>query len=322
MQVDPRILQQLQNSAGMAIKQSRDALEAANAAGAQMGGMRQELARLAQNAELLRSALDRVQVSARSGDPHIQYVENIPGRRIPFDLLVEIPIGQQITSVQQGSLTISQEGPFVAVARYAYLLSAAAFRVRDPENQGTVATFSGRSFGRWRPIHSVWDLNDGQPHTQVTQLVAFPGTGAPHVVSPSNSSPFRSMQQDFRIAFQNAGSSFPRQNVPVPSPAYVKGQNDPFELGALDVFERGEVLTWQVLPLHPNNPAFGNIFGFGAPNPAYPFVDSGFDDVEGISDPNDPAAGDLDPVTRVFDAVLVIGFHGYRIVQPAGAGPY
>ncbi len=29
-----------------------------------------------------------------------------------------------------------------------------------------------------------------------------------------------------------------------------------------------------------------------------------------------------DPVTRVASGILTIGFHGYRIVQPAGAGPY
>jgi hypothetical protein len=27
-------------------------------------------------------------------------------------------------------------------------------------------------------------------------------------------------------------------------------------------------------------------------------------------------------VTRVASGILTIGFHGYRIVQPAGAGPY
>lgn len=315
-------MQQLQQAAQVAIQKSRAAEQQASDMAKQLGGVHQELARLGKNAQELKQALDRVQVSSRQGDPGIQHVENIPGRRIPFDLLVDIPIADGITSVQQGSVQISQEGPFVAVARYAYLLSAASFQVRDPENQGQVTTFNGRSFGRWRPIHSVWDLNDGQPHTQVVQAAAFPGTGAPHVVSPANASPFRSMQGDFRVKFENAGSSFPRSNIEVPSPAWVKAINDPFELGALDVFERGEVLTWKVLPLHANNPAFGNISGFGAPNPNYPFVDSGFDAIEGINDQNNPAAGDTDPVTRVWNAILTIGFHGYRIIQPAGAGPY
>lgn len=315
-------LNQLMQSAGLAIKQSRDALDAAGSLQGQMSGMRGELARLAQNAQDLSGALQRVQVSSRSGDPSIQRVENIPGRRIPFDLLVDIPIGANVTSVQQGTITISQEGPFVAVARYAAYLSTYEFQVRDPENPGPAATFQGRSFGRYRLIHSAWDLNDGQPYSEVTQVVGFPGTGAPHVASPSNQSPFRSMGQDFRILFENAGSSFPRSNLEVPSAFWTKAINSPFNLGALDVFERGEVLQFKVLPLHPNNPPFGNTFGFSAPNPAFPFVDSGYDAVEGVSDPSLAAAGDADPVNRVPNGILTIGFHGYRIVQPAGAGPY
>lgn len=314
-------LNQLMQSAGLAVKQSRDAVMMAQQVMGEHQAMRGEIARLAQNADDLRRGISRLEVSRSSDPPDIQRIENIPGRRIAFDLLVDIPINAQTTSVQQGTLTISQEGPFVAVARYATFVSAFSYQVRNPLN-GQVATFNGRSFGRYRPIHSAWDLNDGQPHTQLVMAAPPPGTGAPHVISPGNAQAFRTMQPDFRIKFENAGSSFPRSNIEVPSTFWTKQINDPFELGALDFFERGEVLTIKVLPLHPNNPNFGNLSGYGAPNPAFPFLDSGWDAVEGINDQNNPDAGDLDPVTRVQNGILTIGFHGYRIVQPAGAGPY
>lgn len=313
-------LNQLMQSAGVAVKQSRDALAIAQHAANGYDGLRSEVARLAQNAEDLRSAMSRVQMRG-ADSPDIQRIENIPGRRIPFDLLVDIPINAQQTSVVQGTITISQEGPFVAVARYATFLSAFSYQVRNPVN-GSIATFNGRSFGRYRPIHSAWDLNDGQPYTQLVMAAPPPGSGAPHVISPANASPFRTMEPDFRIKFENAGSSFPRSNIEVPSSFWTTSINEPFKLGALDFFERGEVLTIKVLPLHPNNPAFGNLSGYGAPNPAYPFLDSGWDAIEGINDENNAAAGDIDPVTRVQNGILTIGFHGYRIVQPAGAGPY
>ncbi len=314
---------QLMDSAGLAVKQSREALSAAQQMGGALSSVRQEMSRLAQNATDLQAALGRLQVQRSTGDPGIQRVENIPGRRVPFDYFVDIPIGDNVTSVQQGTITISQEGPFVAVARMAVFLSTYQYQVNtDLANPNAVATFAGRSYGRLRPVHSVWDLNDGLPRTQVVMAQAMPGTGAPHVISPSNSSPFRSMEADYRVRFLNAGASFPRSNIEIPSSFWAKGQNDPFELGCLDVFERGEVLTFQVLPLHPNNPPFGNIFGFGAPNPNYPFVASGFDAIEGVNDANNAEAGTTDPVTRVASGILTIGFHGYRIVQPAGAGPY
>jgi len=271
----------------------------------------------AQELKDLGRSLSKVQVSGGES-PDIQRIENIPGRRVPFDYLVDIPIGPNITSVQQQTITISQEGPFVAVARYATFLSQYQFEQTD--EQGNTATFNGRSFGRYRPIHSAWDLNDGQPVSAVTQAVAFPGDGSPHVTSPSNSSSFRSMEGDFRVLFENAGSSYPRSNIEVPSPFWTRAINEPFELGALDFFSRGEVLTFKVLPTHANNAAFGNVFGFGTPSAAFPFADSQWDAVEGISDPNTEQGVTEDPIVRAPQGVLTIGFMGYRIIQPPGAG--
>jgi hypothetical protein len=203
----------------------------------------------------------------------------------------------------------------------ATFLSAYEFQYRDPES-GVVTRFNGRSNGRYRPISSVWDLGDGKPVIQVQMAQAAPGTGSPHVTSPPVLSPFRTMQGDYRIKLENAGSSFPRTNLEVPSSLWVKQVNDPFELGALDVFERGEVITFKILPLHANNAAYGNLSSFGAPNTNFPFIDAGWDAVEGIDDTNDADAEDTDPVTRLPNGILTIGFHGYRIVQPAGFGPY
>lgn len=318
----PTQYQQLMASAGLAVKQSRDALGAAQHISGQLTRVDTELARLSQNAQDLYQAIGRLQTQRQNGDPSIQRVENIPGRRVPFDMAVDIPIGDAVTAVQQGTFLVSQEGPFVAVSRSAIFTSTYGFQVSDPASPGTVASFFGRSFGRLRPVHSAWDLNDGIPRTQVTMAQALPGSGAAQIISPSNASSWRSMQGDFRITMTNAGSSFPRQNIQIPSSSWVRGQNDPWPLPALDVFERGEVVTYQVLPLHPNNPPFGNVFGYGAPNAAFPFVGSGFDAVEGILDPSIDAAGTTDPVTRVAQGILTIMLHGYRIVQPAGAGPY
>lgn len=309
---------QLMQSAGVAVRNSRVALEQVQQISGQNAQLRNEVQRLAQNAQDLQASLNRVQVNYRSGDPHIQRVENIPGRRIPFDLLVDIPVRASDSGTLQGSITIDQDGPFVAVARCATFLSAASFVVLDGETQ---ARFQARSFGRYRPIHSAWDLNDGQPFSQVTMPMAFPGNGNPFIASPSNQSSFRSMQGDFRILLTNAGSSYPRSNLEVPSTFWTRAINEPWELGALDFFERGEVITIKVTPQHPSNPQYGNIQQFGIGNPIYPSLASQWDCVEGIDDRVTP---DLvsDPVTRVYDGILTIGLHGYRIVQPAGAGPY
>lgn len=255
------------------------------------------------------------------GPPNLQYVENIPGRRVPFDVVVPIPIGAGVVAMQQQSTLISQEGPFVAVSRFATFLSQYEFQRIDPTTLAK-ANFFGRSYGRYRPIHSAWDLMDGMQRSQVEQTQAFSGSGAPHVLSPSNGSPYRSMEIDFTCTFLNAGSSFPRSNNPVPSSQWTSQINSAYALGALDVFERGEVLQFNVQPLHANNPSYGNIQSFATTNASFPFLASGFDFQEGINDQALVAAGTTDPITRLPNGILYIGFHGYRIVQPAGSGPY
>jgi hypothetical protein len=309
--------QRMMNSIGVAVREARNASQVAANLQAEHGQIAQTLNAQQKSLQELAQAVGKVQVYGGQ-NPDIQRIENIPGRRVPFDYLVDIPIGPNITSVQSGTITISQEGPFVAVARYATFLSQYQFEQTNTETNARTV-FSGRSFGRYRPIHSAWDLNDGQIVSEVSQVVAFPGTGAPHMTSPSNASPFRSMEGDYRIKFENAGSSYPRSNIEVPSPFWTKQINSPFNLGALDFFERGEVLTFKVLPTHANNAAFGNVFGFGAANPLYPFVQSQWDGVEGIVD-TEEADVEVDPIVRAPQGILTIGFHGYRIIQPPGAG--
>lgn len=314
---DPR---QLQQSVNFAAGQARSASDAAQQALSIAQGHSKAFDQV--NARLTDIQKNfTVQRASSGGPPNIQYIESIPGRRVPFDLLVRINIGADVNSVQQGSILVSQEGPFVAVRRMAVFVSQLQVQRVDPET-GAKANFFGRSYGRQRPIHSAWDLMDGMPRQEVTQAVAFPGTGAPHILSPSNGSPFRTMESDYTIQFLNAGSSFPRSNIEVPSAFWTDQINSPFDLGALDVFERGETLTFNVQPLHVNNPAYGNIQSFASGNPNFPFLASGWDYVEGVNDQSLTAAGSTDPITRLPNGILYIGFHGYRIIQPAGSGPY
>ena len=315
-------LDDLSRAAGAGANMARQARSTAQGTGAAVEQLKQMLAQRERDYEALRDSLARVQVQSRVGDPNIQRIENIPGRRIPFDYTVDILIQAGQTASVQGTISISQDGPFVAVARYATFQSGYQFSYTPPGTT-TAARFNGRSFGRYRPIHSAYDLNDGQPVTAVTYAAAFPGTGAPHIASPSNAASFRTMEADFRIQMREAGSSFPRSFLEIPSSLWVKGLGEPFPLGALDLFERGEVISFNIIPTHQPNPAFGNISGFAAGFPDFPFVDSQWDAIEGINDQaQDIGDTGTDPITRLPNGMLTIGYHGYRIYQPAGAGQY
>jgi hypothetical protein len=308
-----------------------------------------DLSKIAQALAVTRSGGDGVDWAPRT-DRGIVRVEDVPGRRVPFDLLVDIPIGNNTTSQREQSVTISQEGPFVAVKRIATFMSSLQFEV---SSGSTRATFSGRSFGRYRPIHSAWDIFDanGQAGYDASLLFMELLNGGHHVPAPLNDgniylgappivsavSNFRTMEFDARITVVNAGSSYPRQNISVPSSMWSPQINAPSELGALDFFERGEVLTIQVQPNHVNNPPAGNADGhnlFGLAAGSFPFLNGQYDPHEGIASnatnqggmfivDNHQGVTDLygattDLIQRLPDGILTIGWQGYRIIQPVG----
>ncbi len=269
------------------------------------------------------AAIARAMDVQRSGDGIVR-IEDLPGRRVPFDFIVDIPIGSNTTSVQEASLTISQEGPFVAVKRYATFQSAYEFQVTTGS---ATARFSGRSFGRYRPIHSAWDIMDqGNASFTTTTNPLVAGALPINFELPGTMSGFRTMEFDGRIAVENAGSSYPRQNKNVPSSLWTTQINSPQDLGCLDFFERGEVITFRVAPTHVNNPPFGNVDALDQGNGAvWPFIEGQFDRHEGIGTPNaftitsdDTTFLPADPIQRLPDGILTIGFLGYRIQQPVG----
>jgi len=308
-------LQELRQQINYANQQVRGLGQALNNEQGKNHQLQQQVQRISQDMNNLSQVMANLK-GERSGDPEqVRYVEQIPGRRIPFDMMVNIPIGANINTEQQASTIVSQDGPFIAVARYAVFQSAYTFSRTDPETEA-VTNFQGRSFGRLRPVHSVSDYMDGQQPLQPIVGVASPGTGAGIFASASNHSNFRSMEFDGAVRFSNQASGYMRQNTQLPSNFYAQEINSPFPLGALDFYERGEVLEWKVTPLHVNNPSSGNVFGFGAGG-FYPFGDSQYDVHEGILDPL-IADQETDPITRLPSGILVIGFHGYRIIQPPG----
>jgi len=105
------------------------------------------------------SSLNGPMMKRRNGD--VVPVWDIPGKHIPFDFLVDIPIKDGVTDAVPGNLYVTMEGPFVAVARMAIVRSAMTFQYTPPgQRGGTAARFQGRSYGRFRPVHSAADIND------------------------------------------------------------------------------------------------------------------------------------------------------------------
>lgn len=184
-------------------------------------------------------------------------------------------------------------------------------------------------------------VNENSISTSTTNMLPnFPGSGRPIVVSPLSMSGGRSMQFDGTIAVQPQGAQFNRQNIPIPSSMWSDGVNKASKLSCYDVLEPGEEVIVKVTPTHVNNPPFGNISdlialnnawtfagtGLAANNPmptgSWPFLAGQFDGHEGIND--ESLYGDtsvtVDRVIRSFDARIILGFKGFRIIAPPGRG--
>lgn len=263
----------------------------------------------------------------RKPEKGILRIEDIPGKRIPFDYMVTIPINASDMVEQSQTFTVSQEGPFVATHRWAAFLSLHEAQVTVDD---VTASFQTRSYGRYRPIHSVTDLLDG--HGAMTTTLTNPLTEASYLAAvglPSNISNFRSMQFDGLVTIQDQGATLPRQNGPIPTTQWAEETNKAVPLSALDMFERSTIVQITVRPTHINNPAAGNVSGdnvFGSAG--WPFLAGQYDPHEGIVTPdafssigadgvvNDRATNDS--VTRAPNGILYIGFRGYRIMQPPG----
>jgi hypothetical protein len=292
--------------------------------GAQLDQKIRDLAVIAGAMDISRAASDGVIYGGK-----IVRIEDIPGRRVPYDLSVDIPIGNNETSQQQGSITISQDGPFVAQCRYIAFQSNFQFSVEG--DGGAQALFAGRSFGRYRPTSSTWDFQDARGDSVISLALPLPGNlsvvGAPGLTS--SQSGFRTMEFDGRVFVENAGSGYPRQNQSVPSQFWSRDLTGAVDLPALDFFERGEVINFNIQPNHVNNPPAGNADGlaiFGTTG--WPFLDGQYDKHEGIVTPGAfSTSGATPPVTtrlaadiisRLPNGIITIGYFGYRIQQPPG----
>lgn len=325
--------QRLNQTAGGLRKQAKDEIDRRAAA------MDQQLSAMAEIAKALNVTTSG---GPPGGDPGMIRVEQMSGTRVPYIALVEIPILQDETDEREQDFLVTQDGPFVAVRRWATFLSSLQFEVTDPVT-GVKSTLPGRTNGRYRPVHSADDAMDGVVHKSsaaewyvVENGLAPPaGNILPGAILslPSSSSSSRSMQFDGRVQVRDSGTQFPRQNRPAPSAWWATGNNGPVELGALDVFERSTNINFKVQPNHVLNPSYGNAFGQAVfPNaPAgFPFAKGQFDSHEGIATPASvvigPGGGAVEYVPRTSDLVtrlpagfFVVALEGYRILQTTRA---
>jgi len=248
--------------------------------------------------------------SGKRGD--VQRIEDLPGKRIPFDVIIEIPIGANQTGPFSQPYTVSPDGPFVAVTRSATFLSALTFQVQEA-GTNNVTTYQGRSYGRYRPISSVLDLMDAQQGHNNPAAIASPGTFQTQLTSKTDKSGFRTMAWNGTIQVSN--TNFKRQSQAVPSSLWAPGFEGSMQLPVLDFYNIGETIEVVAQSNHVNNPPFGNIQTITG---ALPFLSGQYDSQEGIGYAAGINAGQSDLITRQPDGILIVCLSGFRITSVPG----
>lgn len=241
----------------------------------------------------------------------IRYIEDIPGKRVPYfmQFSIEIPgptspsltlAGTQLTDTKQ----VSQDGPFVCTQYLGafelktfslgpYFEGTEGPRLSDPPAGTELVT---PLTGRFRPIASTADPFSG----------AYIGarSGAMSVAGAQSVQTFRPGICDFLFEIQDSGSDRNRQNqIPIPS-RYIFSEFDrPLYLPVADFFERGTTITFKSTLTH----------------------DLGFAEVNWVALPNGYAEGDLqpppDPTTEQGRVAVALGgtlyftMLGYKIIQ-------
>ncbi len=237
----------------------------------------------------------------------IKYIEDIPGKRIPYllNFVIELPPSGNAEGAQDGIVSIANQqffdtqqipmdGPFVAthymgaLQLKTYSLGPTEARPQDVAAGTEVITPLS---GRFRPLASTNDDFSG----------AYIGPGTTVLTGISDVNTPRPGELDFLFTLEDEGSRRARQNqIPQPSRYIFTEVDRPYYLAVSDFYERGSVIRWTVTPTREMDlieMAYVAYNGFSGGEGA---------DIDGV-----------DPNRRVFASggTLYLTMGGYKILQ-------
>lgn len=260
--------------------------------------------------------MKRISAAVKKAQERIRYVEDIPGKRVPYFMQFQINIpgpstpttqvaGPRLNDVKQ----VSQDGPFICTTYLSaflmktfsigpYDVQAGGGRPNDPPAGTEVITPIS---GRWRPVASTADPFAG----------AYIGyrIGALDLATAQTPQTFRPGIIDFLFEIADEGTDRLRQNgIPIPSRYLFSEFDRPLYLPVNDFFERGSAIRFSA--------TLTRELGFAEVN--YALFPNGF--AEGTQvPPPDPTAGA--PNANSGRAVVSIGgtlyftMLGFKILQ-------
>lgn len=288
---------------------------------AQMEALNERYHRMASAAEDDKIELKRLGQALKKAAARIRYIEDIPGKRVPYFLGFQINIpGQSNPTVSlagsrlSDAKQVSQDGPFVCTTYLsAFLLRTFSVGPYDGTTPGTGRPNDSDAgsevttplSGRFRPVSSSADPFSG----------AYIGPGIGGIpAAAANASAAQAVQTfrpgiiDFLFEVADEGVDRLRQNqIPIPSRYLFSEFDRPLYLPVSDFFERGSAIRFSA--------TLTRDIGFAEVN--YASLPNGFQE-GGVSPPPDPIANDPVESGRMIVALggtLYFTMLGYKILQ-------
>jgi hypothetical protein len=256
--------------------------------------------------------MKRLRHALKKAAERIRYIEDIPGKRVPYFMNFEIEIpgpttpattvaGQRLSDAKQ----VSQDGPFVATTYLgAFLMKTYSIgpygdevegRPNDPPAGSEVITPLS---GRWRPVASSADPFAG----------AYIGysMGAASIGGAQAAQTFRPGTVDFLFEVADEGVDRLRQNqIPIPSRYLFSEFDRPLYLPVSDFFERGSTIRFSA--------TLTRELGFAEVN--YALLPNGFAEGDQVPPPDPSQAGAIGRVPVAVGGTLYFTMLGYKILQ-------
>jgi len=288
---------------------------------AQMEALNERYQRMAAAAEDDKIELKRLGQALKKAASRIRYIEDIPGKRVPYfqGFQINVPgqsnptvslAGSRLSDAKQ----ISMDGPFVATTYLsAFMLrcfslgpydgtQGAVGRPSDPDTGSEVNTPLS---GRFRPVSSSADPFSG---AYIGMGIGGIPAAAANVAAAQAVQTFRPGIIDFLFEVADEGVDRLRQNqIPIPSRYLFSEFDRPLYLPVSDFFERGSSIRFSA--------TLTRDIGFAEIN--YAKLPNGFQE-GGVSPPPDPVANDPSESGRMIVALggtLYFTMLGYKILQ-------
>jgi hypothetical protein len=289
---------------------------------AQMEALEQRYLQMASAAEDDKLRIKQLSQAIKKASDRIRYVEDIPGKRVPYfqGFQINIPGQTNPTVTLAGSRLsdskqISMDGPFVCTTWLsAFMLrtysvgpysGATVLDVGRPNDPALGTEVTTPLSGRFRPIASTADPFSG---AYIGAGIGGVPAAAANVAAAQAVQTFRPGTIDFLFEVADEGVDRLRQNqIPLPSRYLFSEFDRPLYLPVSDFFERGSSIRFSA--------TLTRDVGFAEIN--YGSLPNGFQE-GGVSPPPDPIANNPTGSGRMIVALggtLYFTMAGYKILQ-------